>query len=495
VIFSLLVFAIAFADEAAVIVEATNSYVAGSFGWLYSLVVTGGLVFVVSLAHSRFGDMVLGPDDAVPDFSTVSWLAMLFSAGMGIGLLFFGVAEPIEHFLAPPAGATEGAEAANNAIEIAIFHWGLHGWALYCVIGISLAYFSFRKGLPLAIRSALSPMLGERTEGPIGHLIDVFAVVCTLFGIATSLGLGAMQVNAGLNYTLDIDVNRNIQVIIIISITICATVSVASGLGKGIKFLSLFNIFCAIGLLIFVLFVGPTSKICAAFVQNIGNYFTGIFQRSFDQYVLSDRAWMSSWTTFYWGWWIAWCPFVGLFLARISRGRKIKEFIYATLGVPIAVTILWFSVFGNSALFAYFSGDRSISNAVSESLPTAIFALLENLPYSSVSSLIAIVLIVSFFVTSSDSGSFVIDVLTSGGALDPPIWSRVFWALLEGVVAATLLYVGGLHALQTATIVAALPFSAVVVAVMYCLCKELMADEKPEGQIQPSNEVRADQKI
>ena len=425
---------------------AVQGWVIHSAGWFYVLAVAGFLVFVVAVAASRYGAIKLGPDHSEPDYSYTAWFAMLFSAGMGIGLMYFGVAEPIMHYTDPPVGDPSTAAAARQAMRITMFHWGVHAWAIYAVVGLALAYFSFRQGLPLTIRSSLYPLIGERIHGPIGHAVDVFAVVGTLFGVATSLGFGAIQVNAGLEYLFDVPVGTGVQIALIAVITAFATVSVALGLDAGIRRVSEFNLILAVVLLVFVLVAGPTIFLLQTLVQNTGAYLSNLFSMTFNLYAYQPTGWIGGWTLFYWGWWIAWSPFVGMFIARISRGRTIRQFIVGVLLVPLGFTFLWMTVFGDTAIhMVMVQGITGLADAVAADESVALFRFLEELPLASVSSLVATVLVVTFFVTSSDSGSLVVDMLTSGGAEDSPTWQRVFWSVLEGVIAAALLVAGGLQ--------------------------------------------------
>ena len=389
---------------------------------------------------------------------------MLFSAGMGIGLMFFGVAEPLTHYLTPPEGDPETLEAARQAIVLTFFHWGIHAWGIYVVVGLSLAYFTYRHGLPLTIRSALYPLIGDRIYGPIGHIVDTIAVLGTLFGVATSLGFGVTQINAGLHTLFDIPISVNIQLVLIAVITALATISVVAGLDAGIRRLSEWNLYLAIALIAFVFLAGPTLFLISAFVQNIGDYIDQWATLTFNVDAYGDGAWVSDWTLFYWGWWISWSPFVGMFIARISRGRTVREFIFGVLLGPTLFTFFWMTVYGDSALRLALAGlaEPMVDAVRSGQSELALFAFLDNLPLSSLTSVLAVILVATFFVTSSDSGSLVKSTLASGGSLNPPIFQRMFWALLEGVVAAVLLLTGGLGALQSATIAAALPFTLVI---------------------------------
>jgi len=449
------------------------------FGWFYILSMTGFLLFAIWIMFSRFGRIRLGPDGVRPDFSRPTWFAMLFSAGMGIGLLFYSVAEPVMHYSSGMQGPESEVAAARNAMGLTFFHWGLNPWAVYSIVGLSLAYFGFRRGLPLSIRSAFYPLLKERIHGRIGDAIDIVAIVSTLFGVATSLGLGAMQVNAGLHHVSGLGESLTAQVIIIAVITAIATVSVVSGLDIGIRRLSELNMLIAALMLIFLFASGPTLYLITAYVQNLGSYLQLLAVRSFQTGILSDpqqREWLSSWTIFYWAWWIAWAPFVGMFIARISRGRTIREFITAVLLGPTVVGFAWLTVFGDSALHQELFQGGGIVEAVSGNISTAVFVLLERYPFAAVTGAACTLCVVLFFVTSSDSASMVIDTIASGGKEDPPVGQRIFWAVLEGVVAAVLLFAGGLTALQTAAIVTALPFCLIIIVMCVALVMGLRRD-------------------
>jgi choline/glycine/proline betaine transport protein len=477
----------AFTSRAGALFESLQSGIAAMAGWFYILAVAFFLVFVIFLLFSRFGRIRLGPDDSEPEFSYGSWFAMLFSAGMGIGLLFFSVAEPVLHYSDPPDGVGGTEAAVQTAMEITFFHWGVHAWAIYIVVGLSLAYFSFRHDLPLTIRSALYPMLGERIYGPIGNAVDIFAVLGTMFGVATSLGLGVMQVNAGLSHLFGVPEALRVQVLLIAGITLLATISVVTGLERGIRRLSELNIALAVLLVLFVFAFGPTVHLLNALAFNVGNYVDGLVENTFRTAAYADPDWLGSWTIFYWGWWIAWSPFVGMFIARISRGRTIREFIAGVLLVPVALTFVWLTVFGNTALYLERLGlGGDVVAAVEESIPTSLFVLLGHFPLATLTSLVATVVVITFFVTSSDSGSLVIDIITAGGDPDPPVPQRVFWAVTEGVVAAILLLAGGLEALQTAAITTALPFTVVMLFICWGLLKGLRAERlEPTGRAVP----------
>jgi len=467
--------------------EGARLWINESVGWFYILSVAIFLIFVIYLAASRFGLVKLGPDDSEPDYRYSSWFAMLFSAGMGIGLMFFGVAEPVMHFVSPPDAEPETIEAARDAMRITFFHWGIHAWAIYAVIALSLAYFSFRHNLPLTIRSSLYPLIGNRIYGPIGHTVDIFAVLGTLFGVATSLGLGVVQVNSGLNYLLGVPNHVIPQMVLIAVITAIATLSVTLGLDRGIRRISELNIILAVGLLLFVLAFGPTIFLLQTLVQNTGNYLSSIMESTFNLYAYEPTDWIGGWTLFYWGWWIAWSPFVGMFIARVSRGRTIREFVCGVLFVPVGFTFMWMTFFGDTALHMILDqGFTELGQLVNEDEASALFEFFNLLPFSIISSFFATLLVITFFVTSSDSGSLVVDMLTSGGKEESPRWQRVFWAVLEGVIAAVLLLVGGLNALQTATIVSALPFTAIMLFVCWGLYRALKLDTTKKTAMQVS---------
>ncbi|WP_303878900.1 BCCT family transporter [Stutzerimonas kunmingensis] len=466
--------------------SSTLAFITTNFGWFYMLSVAFFLVFIVGIAMTPWGNIKLGPDHAEPQYSFPAWFAMLFSAGYGIALLFFGVAEPVLHYASPPAGAGETVDAAKQAMQIAFFHWGFHIWAIYGLTGLVLAYFSFRHGLPLSMRSALYPIIGERIHGPIGHVVDVFAILGTLFGIATTLGLSVTQINAGINYLWpSIPISINVQIIAIAIITGLAVCSVVAGLDKGVKNLSLLNMILAIGLMLFVFLVGPGIFILETFLQNTGSYLNNIIERTFNLQAYSRSDWIGNWTLFIFGWTIAWSPFVGLFIAKISRGRTIRQFVFGVMFVPTIFTFLWFSVFGDTALHMIMvEGYTSLISDVQADNAIALFKLFELLPMTSIASFLAVVLIITFFVTSSDSGSLVIDSLAAGGALHTPVWQRVFWASIEGVVASALLLAGGLSALQTMTIASALPFAIIMMIAALGMWRALVIEGHHETSLQ-----------
>ena len=445
--------------------------------WFYIAAVAVILIGVVCVGLSRYGDIKLGPDHSEPDYSFSSWFAMLFSAGMGIGLMFFGVGEPVMHFLAPPVGEAGTIAAAKEAMGITFFHWGFHAWAIYAIVALILAFFGYRHNLPLTLRSALYPLIGDRIYGAIGHSVDVFAILGTTFGVATALGYGVLQVNSGLHYLFDIPVSTPVQVVLIVVITGLATLSVASGLDKGIRRLSELNLLLALLLMLMVIALGPTTLLLQMFVQNIGGYLSELVDKTFNLYAYKPTDWLGGWTLFYWAWWLSWSPFVGMFIARISRGRTIREFICGVLFVPSALTFLWMTVFGNTSidLLMYHSAE-ALGNVVQTDVSLALFTFLEYFPLSNVLSGVAVIMVVVFFVTSSDSSAMVIDLLASKGSGHAPVWQRVFWSCLIGVVALVLMLAGGLKALQSATIATALPFSIILLVSGYGLLKALAVD-------------------
>ncbi|WP_217990235.1 BCCT family transporter [Pseudomonas indica] len=448
-----------------------------NFGWFFILSVQAFLLFSLYLALSRFAHIRLGGSQARPDYGFAAWFAMLFSAGMGIGLVFWSVAEPVYHFASPPRIEGHSIEAAKRAMELSFLHWGLHAWGVYALVGLTLAYFSYNRGLPLTIRSAFQPLLGDRIQGPLGHLIDIVAVVATLFGVATSLGLGVSQVAAGLGGLLGFVPDTAAHLWLVAGITALATLSVALGLDKGIKWLSQINLWAALGLLLFVIALGPTLFILSGVVQNTGDYLQNLLSLgSWTETYRPDSTWQSDWTVFYWAWWISWSPFVGLFIARISRGRTVREFVLGVLLVPTLLTFLWITAFGGAALYEELFGAGGIEAAVQADVSMAFFALLAHYPLSSISSVLAMPLVVVFFVTSADSGALVIDTITAGGRLDSPVGQRVFWSSCAGGVAAVLLLGGGLSALQTAAISTGLPFAAILWLMLFSLNKALRED-------------------
>jgi choline/glycine/proline betaine transport protein len=485
IIIALLLYTVALPKQAQGLFTLIQAGIVDNGSWFYVLTVAFIFFFVIFLGVSRFGDIRLGPDHSTPDYSLVTWISMLFAAGMGIGLMFFGVAEPLMHYLSPPTAETGTVTAVKEAMKMTFFHWGLHAWAIYAIVALVLAYFSYRHNLPLTLRSALYPLIGDRIYQWPGHLVDIFAVVSTVFGVATSLGLGASQVNSGFNYLFGLDVSTTNQIIIMCVITTFAVISVATGLDKGIKILSETNMLLAVVLLMLVFVLGPTVFLLQAYLQNIGDYLADIVHNTFNLFAYKKTDWIGGWTIFYWGWWLAWAPFVGLFIARISRGRSIREFIIGVMLIPTVFTLFWMTIFGNSAIdLVHNQGVVELGEMVSKDSSVALFVVLENFPLTNVLSFFSVLMIVIFFVTSCDSGAMVVDMLCSHGKNDTPLWQRVYWAVGIGVVAGILLLSGGLNALQTMTIASALPFTIVLLLAIIGLIKALRVEGfKQESQL------------
>lgn len=492
VIFLFLAFGAFAPDASAAWFEAARDGIIAGFKWYYILVVTGFLAFSIFLLFSRFGSLKLGDDDQKPDFSYFSWFAMLFGAGMGIGLVFWSIAEPIHHyqenpFLDPAQANTSG--AANLAMRLTYFHWGLHPWAIYVIVGLSLAFFSYRRKLPLSIRSVLYPLIGNRIYGPWGHAADVLAVFGTIFGIATSLGFGVVQMNTGLNALFGAPVSIGFQLGLIAVISGIATISVVSGVGKGVRILSELNLWLSLAILVFFLAFGPTRYLLNLFVQGLGDYLINIVPLSFFTNAgagpSGTSGWQANWTAFYWGWWISWAPFVGMFIARISRGRTVREFVLGVLLVPSLLGVLWLTVFGGTALHLQIWGGAGIVDAVNEDVTRALYATIAAMDTGAVGTFfagVATLLIATYFITSSDSGTLVVTTLLSVGDMDPPTPHRVIWGLGEGVVAAVLLLTGGLAGLQAAAIIAALPFSVIMLFMCWGLIKGLSEESALEAR-------------
>lgn len=483
-ILAFIIFGALFNELASEVFGQAKAFVSVRFGWFFIVVVNLVLVMSIYMILSRYGDIRLGHQTEEPEYNLVSWIGMLFSAGIGIGLLYWGTAEPLYHFMAPPLGEAETIAAAKQAMNISFLHYGLHVWAVYGMVALSLAYFHYRVGLPLAIRSTLYPLIGKKIYGPMGHTVDTLAVFGTMFGVVTTLGLGVLQINSGLETLFGIPNNITVQIILIAFITMLAALSLFMGLDKGIKRLSNINIFFTVVLLSFVIILGPTQFIFNSFVENIGNYLYQVIPLgTWTESYKGEENWQSSWTIFYWAWWISWSPFVGVFVARISRGRTIREFILGVLFIPITILFLWFTAFGGSAVHMELMAavDPNVASpglieAVRADTGSAIFKLMESFPLTSALNMLIVVMIVLWFVTSSDSASFVIDMLTSGGDTNPPKIQRLFWAGTEGVIAAVLLAAGGLSALQAASIVSGFPFAVVIVIMMYSLLRGLSRD-------------------
>jgi glycine betaine transporter len=454
-------------------------YTTTNFGWLYLFAAFGFLLFVVYLAFSKYGNIRLGEDTDEPEYSDLSWFAMLFSAGMGIGLVFWGVAEPLSHYTFPPQEAqSQSAEAARLAMRYAFFHWGLHPWAIYSVVGVALAYFQFRKKRKGLISHTFYPLLGDRVDGVLGKLIDVIAVIATSFGVATSLGLGTLQINGGLQVLWGVPNVVGVQISILIVLTVLYMLSATTGLDRGIKILSNVNLLVALGLLMGTFILGPTSFLLDTFTVTLGGYLQNLIQMSLRLTPFTQGSWVSNWTLFYWAWWIAWAPFVGMFIARVSRGRTVKEFVLGVLFVPSLFSFLWFSVFGGMGLHQQIMEGLPIAQAVSEDMTAALFLTLGHLPLGSILGALATMLIVTFFITSADSATYVLGMLTSGGSLTPSTRIKITWGVAQSLIALVLLLSQGLQALQTASIVTALPFAIIMGFMCVSLYSSLQEEDR-----------------
>ncbi|WP_353892566.1 BCCT family transporter [Proteinivorax hydrogeniformans] len=469
-----------------------NNAIIQNADWVFILGSNFFIIVSLYFAFSKLGNVRIGGVHSKPEFSNFAWFSMLLSAGMGIGLMFWAVGEPLYHSQITPPIFIGEADGATTALAATFFHWGLHPWGIYALISLALAFFAYNKNLPLSLRSVFYPLLGDKVFGIVGDLIDTLAVLACLFGLATSLGLGAQQVNSGLNYLIGIDVNVTVQVLLIAGITGIAVISVVSGIDKGVKFLSQLNIQIAFVVMLIVLILGPTGFIIRMFANSLGLYLNDFVQSSFFISV-GDKVWQGDWSVFYLAWWISWSPFVGMFIARISRGRTIREFVLAVLLVPSLLSFLWLSVFGSTAIHLNAINDGALFEVVQDDLPVALFEMINLLPIPLLEGILRIgisglatVLIISFFVTSSDSGSLVVDNITSGGKLDSPVPQRVFWACMEGLVAAVLLLIGGeaaLNALQTAVISTGLPFAILLTIMSISLLKSLQVSHQRQKSI------------
>ncbi|MBB6218283.1 glycine betaine transporter [Anaerosolibacter carboniphilus] len=451
------------------------NYLVGNFGWFYLISMFSFVIFSIWIAFSKYGSIKLGPDDSEPEYSYVSWFAMLFSAGMGIGLVFWGVAEPLNHFVSPLGMDGGTAAAADFAMKKSFFHWGLHPWANYCILALALAYMQFRKNKPGLISSIFIPLIGEeRVNGPIGYLVDILAVFATVAGVATSLGLGTLQINSGLNFMFGLPESSAVQIAIVAIVTVLFMISAVTGLDKGIKFLSNLNMGIAGILMILAIIIGPTVMIINALTNGVGMYFGEFIRDSFHIEVFGDNSWIGGWTIFYWAWWIAWAPFVGMFIARISKGRTIREFVTGVLLVPAFGSFLWFAVFGTLGM----NLGLDVATEAIQSTPTAFFVVMSHYPLGSIISFVAVILLVTFFVTSADSATFVLGMMTSHGEMNPSTQKKIIWGVIQSALALALMLAGGLGMLQTASIAAAFPFAFVMLFGMVSLVKALKADEK-----------------
>lgn len=478
---SLVSITLIFPTEIETLLGNAKQFVFTHFSWFYILSLSIFIIFLFILSLSTFGNIKLGANEEEPEFSFMSWMAMLFAAGMGVGLMFYGVAEPLSHFASDITQGTHG-EQSSQALLRTVFHWGIHAWGVYAVMALALAYFGFRYKLPLALRSCFYPLLKDRINGKVGDIIDIVALVTTLFGIITTLGYGAAQLGAGLKFLGFIaENNYTTQVIVIISVMIIAVLSACSGVGKGVKILSEINLFLAFGLLLFVLFTGPTLYLLSAFSENLGNYITNVMRMSFTTFVYDQdhTSWFSGWTILYWAWWSSWAPFVGLFIARISRGRTIREFIFGVLAIPSVFCILWFTVFGNSAIYL----DSQVANGALQAIvgvpEQLLFKFLSYLPMPLITSVISLMVICLFFITSADSGIYVLNnIAARDKSLSSRPWQAIMWGVVIMAISITLLGAGGLSALQTMTLMVALPFCVLMLLMCGSLFKGISADKK-----------------
>lgn len=452
------------------VMTGAQSFLLDHFGWFYQFSATFFLIFALCLAFSRFGNIKLGQPDDKPEFSTPTWFAMLFSAGMGIGLLFYGVSEPISHYDSPPFGPSQSIESAKVSLEQTYLHWGFHAWAIYAVVALALAYYKFRKNMPGLMSATLYPLIGSKAKGPIGQTVDIIAVFATVFGVAASLGLGASQINSGIHYLFGIPVNFSVQLIIIALTTVLFIISAATGVSKGIKYLSNTNMVLAVILFVSFLFLGPTQYLLELFSTTFGQYLQnlpsmGLRFTPFDQ---ESNQWIKDWTIFYWAWWISWTPFVGTFIARVSKGRTVREFIMAVLIVPTLVCSLWFAVFGGTGI--YFDLVEGL-NVAGQSFETSLFFVYEQMPFGGMLTIVSVILILTFFVTSADSATFVLGMQTTNGSLNPPFFVTLSWGLILAAIASVLLATGGLIGMQAAIIVSALPLGVILLFMSYALIK------------------------
>ncbi|MFK5953510.1 MAG: BCCT family transporter [Desulfobacterium sp.] len=452
-----------------------------NFGWAYLLCVAGFVVFCFAMAFSRYGNIKLGKDDEEPEFSLMTWFSMLFAAGMGIGLVFWGVAEPIYHFAGPPFAEPKTPQAAADAMRTVFFHWGLHPWACYAVVAMLLAYSHFRKGNPALLSYILEPLIGiKRVKGIIGKSIDTLAVVVTLFGVATSLGLGAMQISTGLNKLYGIPNTTTVSIIIIVVVTVLYIISAVTGVSKGIKILSSINMVLAFGLMLLMLFIGPTIFILQTLLESLGNYFQNIVWLSFFMDTTGEVEkhagydWVGAWTVFYWAWWLTWAPFVGAFIARISKGRTIRQFVFGALLAPTLLCAIWFSILGGSAIsLELANGAVGIADATFKDVTMAIFVLFDQYPMGGMLSLLSMIIVSIFFVTSADSATYVVGMMSSGGSLNPKNGLKIFWGLLCSTIAAMLLIAGGLKAIQTVSFVVSFPFMILMVLMIIAFLRSI----------------------
>ena len=454
---------------------AAQNWAANTVGWYYMLAMTLYLVFVVVTALSGYGKIKLGADHDEPEFSYLSWAGMLFAAGISITLFFFCVSEPLTHMLAPPQGPAGTSEAARQGMQLLFLHWGLHGWGVFAFVGMALAYFAYRHNLPLALRSALYPLIGKRINGPIGYAVDGFGIIATVFGLGADMGFGVLHLNSGLDYLFGIPHTQWVQVILISLMMGAAVVVAIAGVDKGVRVMSDINMVLACALLLFVLFAGPTQHLFNTLIQNLGDYLGALPRKSFDVYAYNEPSdWLGGWTVFYWAWWIAWAPFVGLFIARISRGRTIREFVFGVLLIPLGFTLAWMSIFGNSAILQVLNGATALGQSALENPSMSLYLLLETYPWSKVVIAVTVFISFVFFVTSADSGTVVLSTLSARDGSpdeDGPNWLRVFWGAMTALVTSGLLFAGSIDSLKSAVVLTSLPFSVILLAMMWGLHK------------------------
>ena len=470
-------------DSLASVMGSVLDWVITNFGWGFVLIALGALIFCIVVAVSPYGRIRLGPDDSRPEFRTVSWVAMMFAAGLGLGLMFYGVAEPISHYSAPPHGLAEPQtpEAAHLALQTTYFHWGFNGWAIYAIMGLALAYSTFRRGGKNLVSATFAPVLGENvSERPAGRLIDGLAIFATLFGTATSLGLGALQINSGMNFLWDVPISNAIGVLIIITITALFVLSAVSGVERGIQFLSNLSGGATIGLMVFFLIAGPTVFIIGTSIESIGGYILNVFPMSLRQDTFTGSDWMAAWTIFYWAWWISWAPFVGTFVARISRGRTIREFIIGVVAAPTGMGFIWFAIVGSAAIDMQISGAADLI-ATTATPELSLFSALEELPFTTITSVLSMILIAFFFISGADAAAVVMGMLASRGVLHPARTVTAVMGCLMGAIASALLLVGGLSALQQGAVLASVPFTFVIVGIVWCLVKALREERVPQA--------------
>ncbi|MDR7079393.1 glycine betaine transporter [Neobacillus niacini] len=476
-----IIWGVFFTDNLAKVTDTIYTGSIDYLGWVYLSATLFFVIFSVYLLFSKYGDIRLGKKTDRPDFNTASWLAMLFGAGMGIGIVYWSVAEPVTHYTTPPYGEGYTIDAANTAMKYTFFHWGLDPWAIYTVIGLALAFFQYNKKLPAAISSAFHPILGDRIYGPIGKTIDILSIFATVFGIATSLGLGAMQVTAGMHDIFGFPNTLFVQLVVIVVATVLFIFSINTGLEKGIQYLSNAAMILSFAIMLLILIVGPTMTIIKVFFNTTGLYISDFIHMSLRLRPFGEGEWIASWTLFYWAWWIAWAPFVGMFIARVSKGRTVREFVIGVLIVPTLGTCLWMSIFGGAALeIVQNTGNRDLATYITENVSLAIFTFFDYLPFSSLLSILGFAVVAIYYITVADTATFVLGMLSEGGTLNPSNKIKMTWGVIQSALAGVLLLAGGLNVLQTASIAAALPFTIILIVMCFSLRKGL----KSEAEIQ-----------